>query len=284
MATQLQAPIALEGEDLGLALQRVKPNYVAAAVGVVFHLLGAAALTQPFHWHYAAMFAFFYAWVMLSTTLYLHRCLSHHAFELATPVRLFFTVGVGLGLLLDPASWVGLHRYHHAHSDAPADIHSPRVGFFHGYVGWSLRFNFALQRDFRRLAEDIRGDWFHRLLEHPLAFGAVHLTGAAIVYHLTGLGGLLWGFYLPLVLVVHGMMLVNTFCHLPGFGYRNHDTDDQSRNNLWITLYTLGEGWHNNHHAAPRKARCGFGWREPDPVAWIVAGLERVGLARNVVW
>jgi fatty-acid desaturase len=81
--------------------------------------------------------------------------------------------------------------------------------------------------------------------------------------------------------VWQGSWLVNSVTHL--WGYRNFETSDNSRNNLLIPLITSGEGWHNNHHAYPRSARHGLGWREPD-VAWLtIRLLKRLNLLWDVV-
>ena len=70
-------------------------------------------------------------------------------------------------------------------------------------------------------------------------------------------------------------------CHF--FGSRRFDTDDRSTNVFWLALPSLGESWHHNHHAfpAPRHTACGGG--ELDPSAAIIAAMEKLGLARNVI-
>jgi hypothetical protein len=76
---------------------------------------------------------------------------------------------------------------------------------------------------------------------------------------------------------------VNAVCHLPGAGYRSHDTYEDSLNVWWVALLALGEGWHNNHHAIPKSAQHGMAWWELD-VTWIsIVVLEKLGLAKNVI-
>jgi stearoyl-CoA desaturase (delta-9 desaturase) len=74
---------------------------------------------------------------------------------------------------------------------------------------------------------------------------------------------------------------VNSVCHF--LGTRRFDVDDESRNVFWLALPSLGESWHHNHHAFPRSARHGLRWWEIDVTGLVIAGLARVGLARNVV-
>jgi fatty-acid desaturase len=79
----------------------------------------------------------------------------------------------------------------------------------------------------------------------------------------------------------HVTYSINSLCHT--FGRRAFDTDDESRNLAWLALPTFGEAWHNNHHAFPTSAVHGLGRRQLDPTAWVINGLERLGLVWNVV-
>jgi len=74
---------------------------------------------------------------------------------------------------------------------------------------------------------------------------------------------------------------INSICHF--MGRRRFATDDQSRNVFWLALPSLGEAWHNNHHAFPTSARHGLRRREIDIAGLVIAGMERVGLAWKVV-
>lgn len=96
-----------------------------------------------------------------------------------------------------------------------------------------------------------------------------------------GLSMLVWGVFVRTVLVWHITWSVNSVAHL--WGYRNYETDENSRNNIFVGLISNGEGWHNNHHAQPRAAAHGHKWWELD-VTWITIWLlQQVGLAWDVV-
>jgi stearoyl-CoA desaturase (delta-9 desaturase) len=82
-------------------------------------------------------------------------------------------------------------------------------------------------------------------------------------------------------LVHHVTWSVNSICHF--FGSRRFDVTDHSTNVAWLAIPSLGESWHHNHHAFPRSARHGLRWWEVDLSALVILGLERVGLAWNVV-
>jgi stearoyl-CoA desaturase (delta-9 desaturase) len=93
--------------------------------------------------------------------------------------------------------------------------------------------------------------------------------------------GLLWGGLVRVFFVHHVTWSVNSVCHF--LGSRRFNTDDHSTNVFWLALPSLGESWHHNHHAFPRSAVHGLKKWEPDPSAFIITVMEKMGLARNVV-
>lgn len=76
----------------------------------------------------------------------------------------------------------------------------------------------------------------------------------------------LWS--VPALLSLYGILGTNILCHIKG--YRNFDTDDKSYNNIFISIITLGEGWHNNHHADPKNWDTKKNWWELDPTAFVI--------------
>jgi stearoyl-CoA desaturase (delta-9 desaturase) len=139
-----------------------------------------------------------------------------------------------------------------------------------------------------RYAKDLLGDpvirfvnrtfalWVTAGLAFPFGLG-VALTGSIT----GGLTGLLWGGAVRLFLLHHATFSINSLCHF--FGSRKFATGDQSRNLFWLALPTLGEAWHNNHHAFPTSARHGLRWWQLDPSAWLIFALARTGLAWDLV-
>jgi stearoyl-CoA desaturase (delta-9 desaturase) len=110
------------------------------------------------------------------------------------------------------------------------------------------------------------------------AFGlGVALTGTLA----GGLTGLLWGGAVRIMLVHHATFSVNSLCHF--FGRQHFNTRDQSRNLAWLAIPTLGEAWHNNHHAFPTSASHGLTRWQLDPSAWLIRALEHTGLAWDVI-
>jgi stearoyl-CoA desaturase (delta-9 desaturase) len=89
-----------------------------------------------------------------------------------------------------------------------------------------------------------------------------------------------WGIFLRTTVELHGTWLVNSAAHT--WGRRRFQTSDDSTNNWWVALLTFGEGWHNNHHADPRRVRHGLAWYELD-INWLcIRALHRIGLAKKL--
>ncbi len=161
---------------------------------------------------------------------------------------------------------------------------SPAAGFCHAHVGWMLG---HAPEDWARLVPDLLKDDLAMSLNtryfHWLALG---LALPALIGGLVGgpegaVSGFIWGGLVRLALVHHATWLVNSWCHM--FGKRPHDTPDRSTNAWGCALLTLGEGWHNNHHAAPASARHGYGARQPDVTFGLIRLLEKAGQVSHVI-
>lgn len=173
--------------------------------------------------------------------------------------------------------WASKHRHHHLHSDTEHDVHSPRhTGFWYSHVGWI----FAAKHDEPEL--ELIGDltrypelrWLHKLELLPA------MLLAALCFAIAGWPGLIVGFVWSTVLVYHATFCINSLAHVSGS--TRYVTGDDSRNNWILAIFTMGEGWHNNHHAYQSSARQGFRRWEIDPTYYILKGLQRVGLIWDV--
>jgi stearoyl-CoA desaturase (delta-9 desaturase) len=111
-----------------------------------------------------------------------------------------------------------------------------------------------------------------------VAFGLGWLIGGTLTAALTGL---LWGGAVRILVLHHVTYSINSLCHF--FGRKRFDTGDESRNLAWLSFLSFGEAWHNNHHAFPTSAAHGLRWWELDLSSAVIRGLERVGLAWDVV-
>ena len=139
------------------------------------------------------------------------------------------------------------------------------------YIGMS---NLALQTVYAMLNAYPELVWLNRWhIVVPLAL-------AIGCYAVGGLSGLAWGFCISTTLLWHSTYTINSLAHR--WGSRRYETDDDSRNNLWLALLTLGEGWHNNHHHYMAAARQGFFWWEIDVTYYVLRAMQSVGLIWDV--
>jgi stearoyl-CoA desaturase (Delta-9 desaturase) len=249
------------------------------------------------HWQDVVVFTVTYLSIGVGVTVGFHRLFTHRSFQAAPAVRATLAIlgsAAAEGAVIE---WVSTHRQHHQFSDEEGDPHSPHVGhgsgflgalrgLFHAHVGWV--FGDPQRADENRYAKDLMADPMIRLLNRtfllwvllgiafPFGLG-VALTGSVI----GGLTGMLWGGAVRIFVLHHTTFSINSLCHF--FGRKRFDTGDESRNLAWLAPFTLGEAWHNNHHAFPTSARHGLERWQLDPSAGIIWMLERLGLVWDVV-
>lgn len=229
---------------------------------------------------------------MFAITAFYHRYFSHRSFATSRPVQFFFALLGAAATQRGPLWWAAHHRAHHRHADRPGDPHRPADGLWWSHVGWFLGDgNFATDRtrvaDWLRFPELV---WLDRFdLAVPVAYAlSLFALGAWLgarypELETSGAQLLVWGYVVSTVLLTHATLLVNSLAHLRG--HRRFETRDDSRNNGFVAVLTLGEGWHNNHHRYPGAARQGFYWWQPDPTWWLLrllAGLRLIHGLRRV--
>ncbi|MDE2404979.1 MAG: acyl-CoA desaturase [Sphingomonadales bacterium] len=242
-------------------------------------------------------FAVFYVLNILGMSLGYHRYFTHKAFETSLPMRYALGALAQFGTYGSLRRWCADHRRHHTFPDAPGDIHSPHVdnrgrplsgapGIKHAHLGWAYddcTTNMALYG--KGIVGDPVIEWAHRTRYVWFAVSVVvapALWGWAFGGPRAILGTVMVAGFLRGALALHAIAAVNSFGHC--FGYQNFAVGDTSRNNLLLGYLTLGEGWHNNHHAHSRAASNHVRWWEIDMTAWLIRALEAVGLVWNVQW
>jgi fatty-acid desaturase len=273
------------------------------AIGLALvHVLALLAFVPWFFSWTGVIVAFvgLYVFGTLGISLGFHRLLTHRAFVCPKWLEHTFAF-LGLCCLQDtPARWVAIHRQHHHHADDQPDPHSPLVHFLWAHIGWMVVRNkdTTRLRVVSRYARDILRDPFYARFEQNFVwvwwvllswfgffaagFLASLLSGGSAMDALQfGLSLLVWGVFVRTVLVWHVTWSVNSATHL--WGYRNYDTDDSSRNNVFVGIISNGEGWHNNHHAYPTSARHGHLWWEFDLTWQAIRLLAALGLVRDVI-
>jgi stearoyl-CoA desaturase (delta-9 desaturase) len=212
---------------------------------------------------------------MFAITAGYHRYFSHRSFRTSRVFQFLLAFIAQSSVQQGAIWWAAKHRAHHKYSDTPQDIHSPRqFGFLFAHVGWIFsrskrEADYSLVKDLTAYPELV---WLNRFdLVPPVVVGTV-------VWLLAGWSGLVVGFLASTVVLFHCTFFINSLAHV--HGKQRYVTGDDSRNNWWLAILTLGEGWHNNHHYYQSAARQGFRWYEIDITYYILKGLAAVG----IVW
>ena len=214
----------------------------------------------------------FFVWNIigcLGVSIGYHRLLAHKSFK---SYKWFERLCVLLGCLSTggaPISWAGTHRMHHDHVDKEKDPHSPlRIG------GFKVHFHLWNKKIHRKYVKDLLNDKFlvfvHRNYYKILILWMCFLF-------LIDFKFLVYTYCIPSVIAFHAFGFINYLGHT--FGYKNFfNSEDTSRNNWFVNLWTCGEGWHNNHHKLPSSYRIGFRWFEWDISAFV---LEKLYLIKH---
>jgi stearoyl-CoA desaturase (delta-9 desaturase) len=239
-------------------------------------------------WSWVAVLAaaLTYAVRMFGITGGYHRYFSHASYRTSRAFQ--FALGwLGASAAQKgPLWWAGHHRNHHLYSDTEKDIHSPvREGFWWSHVGWILSDRFDAVdwksiRQFARFPELRFLDAWHWL--PAVALGAAAWAAGAVLgrfapfLRTSGPQMFVWAFVVSTVVLYHATFSINSLAHR--WGRRRYATSDDSRNNFWLALITLGEGWHNNHHRCQASERQGFFWWEIDVTHYTLMALSWLGL------
>ncbi len=243
-------------------------------------------------WRDLAVAGAMYVVSVIGVTLGYHRLFTHKGYKCGAAVRAVLGVAGSMASQGPLFFWVACHRRHHQHSDAMGDPHSPHthgegargilLGWWHAHVGWMLTHK---PENYFRLVNDLVRDRV-AMTVHRLYFvwglAGLVLPGVISIAIAGEVGafwpGVLWGGFVRLFVVHHVTWSVNSVCHV--LGSRPFATEDDSRNNALVAILSLGEGWHNNHHAFPSSARHGLHWWQIDPSYLALLGLK----ALRLVW
>jgi stearoyl-CoA desaturase (delta-9 desaturase) len=272
MATTLAAPRTID--------------WIGLIPYVAMHLGCFAVIWVGWSWTAVAVAAALYFIRMFSVTAFYHRYFSHRTFRTSRAFQFVMAILGNSCVQRGPLWWSAHHRHHHRHSDQEEDIHSPRqIGFFWAHMGWFMTrenalTNFRSVRDLTKYPELVFLDRHHYIVPLALVFSMFGL-GALLEHVAPGLGTngwqmFVWGFLISTVVLYHAVYTINSVAHV--VGDRRYQTTDDSRNNFFLALLTLGEGWHNNHHYYPGSTRQGFYWWEIDLSYYGLKALSWVGL------
>jgi stearoyl-CoA desaturase (delta-9 desaturase) len=295
------APAPPSADDVQLTANQTRDRLITGVVTVApVAGLGFVAWQVWGDWLHRGdvlVFAILYLTTGLGITVGFHRHLTHRAFATTQPVRALLAV-LGSAAIEGPViSWVADHRKHHAFADVDGDPHSPHVGhgrgwrgatagLLHAHLGWLFVHTQRAAR--HRYAPDLVADPIIRLIDRSFVVWAVGGLGMAFGLGcaiggtaMAGVRGLLWGGAVRIFVLHHVTYSINSLCHY--FGSRRFATPDRSSNVFLLAVPSLGESWHNNHHAFPTSAAHGLRWWELDLSSLVIRALARVGLVWDVV-
>ena len=297
-------PMAALDPALGPASEPpvVHPAQKLVTVAIVVGPAVALAVIIPWLWGHAIdltdvlIALVLYTLTGFGITIGFHRLFTHRSFTPRRPLKIALAVLGSMAVEGSVTSWVATHRRHHIYSDHPGDPHSPHRYGDHGaallrglafsHVGWLF---ISDASDASRYAPDMLRDPDMRRIDRlfpVLAVGSLAIPfGIGLVISGTVVGAvsaLVWAGLVRMALLHHITWSVNSLCHT--FGRRPEATADRSAN-LWpLAIVSLGDNWHNTHHAHPTWARHGAGPGMLDPSAWLIRRFERLGWATRVRW
>lgn len=237
---------------------------------------------------FIALFLGFYVWHALGVTVGYHRLISHRSFACPKWVEYLLVLPGYLAFEGSPIWWATIHRAHHRYSDTALDPHSPKNGLREAHYGWITHKDYPAHINPYTQARDLVNDPLYSLLDPKGSWDQKHWTCLAVCLAFRLLIWVCFGWKAALASLLAGgavqqiPLLLNVVCHLPRFGYKTYAVSDDSVNVWWVALLAMGEGWHNNHHAAPGSAKTGMLAWEVDVSWWTICLMKRLGLVSRV--
>lgn len=227
---------------------------------------------------------------MFAITAFYHRLFSHRSYKTNRVWQFVFAVLGNSACQRGPLWWASHHRKHHRYTDKDLDLHSPvKHGFWFSHIGWFMseegfKTDYSAIKDLARYPELRFLNRFDILVPIIFAFIIYGLGEMINVYWpqagTSGWQMLVWGFFISTTFLFHATFTINSLGHL--WGSRRYETKDHSRNNLWLAILTLGEGWHNNHHRYAVSARQGFYWWQIDITYYILKIMSFMGIVSDL--
>ena len=268
----------------------VREVNVTTTVLFVLVTLGAVAgvpaygYIHGYTWLDWTMCLILYVVSSLGITVGYHRLISHRSFECPDWVKGALLVAGGWALENSALKWGADHARHHARVDKEEDPYDATKGFWYSHCVWVLLTDPHYTEKFSPwLREDRVVMWQHRWYV-PIVLSGLALpfvVGYAYGGWMSGVGCFLLAGVGRLFLVLNSTFCINSVCHL--WGSQPYSQSNTSRDSWWVSLITMGEGYHNYHHAFQRDYRNGPLWYNFDPSKWLIYNLSLLGLAGNLV-
>jgi len=283
------------------SMAKARAEQVVLLVVIIVPLVAVVAAISAergrwISWRDVVLAAVFYAISGHGVTVGFHRYFTHRGFRTSRPVRIALAVAGNMAIEGPVIRWVADHRRHHAFSDAEGDPHSPwrygpgtwsmLRGLYHAHVGWLFDVE---QTDQRRFAPDLLDDTDIVRVSH--SFGACAFVSLAAPALIGGLWGgsfeaaveaFFWASLVRVAVLHHVTWSVNSICHV--LGSRPYRSRDRSTNVWPLAFLSMGESWHNLHHAEPTSARHGVRPWQIDTSFYLVKLMETLHLVWDVRW
>lgn len=236
-------------------------NHILALIGIVY------AISSSQYWLLGMSVLVYWFIGIFGINIGYHRLLSHRSFKTSSFWEKFCSVVGVITIVGSPLAWVAVHRQHHRSAEREGDPHSPYLlGNFKAWFGlWNMP-----KLDLK-LVRDMREDSFQRELHKKYLL--IILLWIAVLFSFDPLF-VIYVFAIPACLCLHSTSAIIVIAHR--HGYRPYpDVKDQSRNSWIANLFTLGEGWHNTHHAKPYAWNNQERWWEFDIPAYIIRLIKK---------
>ncbi|KAI5712842.1 hypothetical protein M8J76_010154 [Diaphorina citri] len=186
-----------------------------------------------------------------------HRLWTHKTYKAKWPLRVLLLTGYAIAGQNSLYDWVRDHRVHHKFSDTDADPHNAQRGFFFSHIGW------LMQKKSKAVIEKGRQLDLSDLFEDPLVvvFQKYYIYIRFVMcfflpayINTVWLGEDWWISFITMDFIryvanLNFTFLVNSAAHM--YGYKPYDTRILPSENVWVSIVSLGEGWHNYHHVFP---------------------------------
>ncbi len=271
-------------------------------VAIILGPLVAIGVILPLLWGHAVnlsdvlMGVSLYVITGFGITVGYHRMFTHGSFQPHRWLKIVLALVGSMAVEGSVTSWVATHRRHHIYSDRDGDPHTPHrygdrgvallKGLAFAHVGWLFVSDHSSAR---RYAPDLLRDRDIRRIDRlfpvialvslSFPFGIGYLLSGSLA---GGISALTWAGLVRMGLLHHVTWSVNSICHM--FGKQTAETGDRSTNVRALALVSLGESWHNVHHAHPTWARHGALKGMIDPSAGLIRLFERLGWVARVRW
>ncbi|MBA2747189.1 MAG: fatty acid desaturase [Tatlockia sp.] len=236
--------------------------------------------------------------ILIGVEVGFHRHFAHRSFKAHPAVRAALAILGSMAFQGPVIWWAATHRRHHNFSDMPGDPHSPHLfgrgilafvrGQIHAHMGWLFVPESTRAVGWDRYVQDLYRDRtifkIHTRYFYWLILGLIIPAIVGGIVYRSPMGvvlGFLWGGLVRIFIMNHVFYwCINSITHT--FGTRPFKSGDQSTNNIWLAIPTLGQSWHNNHHAFPSSAIMKLKWWELDLGGLVISLLEKFGLVWDV--